>query len=54
MRRSGEVTSSTAELMQRSKARFMHLSQALRCGCAISRKGMPARSVRLERQLMSS
>ncbi len=54
MRSRGDVSRSTAVLMQRSKARFMHWSQGLRWGWAISRKGSPARSVRLERQLMSS
>ena len=51
---SGDITKSTAELMHRSKARFTNLSHALRCGWAISRKGVPERSVRRERQLINS
>jgi hypothetical protein len=51
---SGDSATSTAELMHRSNARFMNLSQALRWGWAISRRGVPERSVRRDRQLISS
>ena len=53
-RSSGDITTSTAELMHRSNARLANLSQALSCGWAISRKGVPERSERRDRQLINS
>ena len=53
-RNSGDITRSTTELMHRSNARFTNLSHALRWGWAISRKGVPERSVRRDRQLINA
>ena len=53
-RSSGDITTSTAELTHRSNARLANLSHALSCGWAISRKGVPERSERRDRQLINS
>ena len=52
-RSNGDIARRTAELMHRSNARFTNLSHAVRWGWAISRNGVPEKSVR-ERQLINS
>ena len=48
------MMSRTRPLTKMSNIRFMSWSHVLRCGWAISRKGMPDRSLSLDRQLISS
>ena len=53
-RSSGDVTTRTAELIQRSNARLANRSHVLSWGWAISRNGVPERSERRDWQLINS